>query len=166
MSDNEMLISSDSNSPVTFDYPAGWILVTFPPLHPGGAFFDLHNRITALESSPKEETGLVVYRSGDFSIRLLVYREGWITNAYQTINIEAQRLHQYHYVVSEPAWIRLGDRDAAQVLFGTRARDGAFVVLGLDDRRWMLASLSAAVGEIEAFLPQAHAILATVRLRN
>ncbi len=164
MGSGSMVFCSVPNSPITFKYPSDWILVSFPPLHTGGAFFDLHNRISALESTPKEETGLVVYKPGDFSLRLLVYLEGWVTNAYQTVRVEGQRLHQYHYVVSEPARVQLGEHDAAQVVFGTSARDGAFIVVGLDPQRWVLASLSAAVGELALLVPTAHEVLQTVKL--
>ena len=153
-------------SPLTFDYPADWIVVTYPPLQPGGAFYDLHNSISALESIPREDTGLVTYKPGDFSLRLLAYNEGWAGSAYQTVRNEAQRLHQYHYAVSEPARITLGSREVAQVIFSTRARDGAFIAFALDDRRWVLASLSAAVSHLDAFFPAAYAVLKTVRVRN
>ena len=154
------------SSPLAFDYPADWILVTYPPLQPGGAFYDLHNSISALESIPREDTGLVTYKPGDFSLRLLAYNEGWAGSAYQTVRNEAQRLHQYHYTVSEPARITLGSREVAQVIFSTRARDGAFIAFALDDRRWVLASLSAAVGALDAFFPAAYAVLKTVRLTS
>lgn len=156
--------TSHSGDILSFEYPANWILVTYPPLQPGTAFYDLHNGVSALESSPKEDTGLVEYKRGDFSLRLLVYNDGWAGSAYQTARVEAQRLHQYHYIVSEPAHIRLGKLDAAQVVFATRARDGALLVRRLDPRRWLLGSLSSAVGQLEAFLPAAHDILQTVRV--
>jgi hypothetical protein len=149
---------------VSFEYPASWILVTYPPMQPGGAFYDLHNGVSALESTPKEDTGLVTYKPGDFSLRLLVYTDGWAGSAYQTVRVEAQRLHQYHYLVSEPGRVNLPGRDAAQVVFGTRARDGAFIAFALDSKRWILASLSAAVGQLESFLPAAYNILQSVGL--
>lgn len=151
---------------IDFDYPESWILVTYPPLSPGGAFFDLHNTITALETTPKEDTGLAPYRAGDFSMRLLVYNEGWAGSAFQTARVESQRLFQYHYVVSEPGHVSLGGYDAAQVVFGTRARDGAYVIFSLDARRWLLASLSAAVGELDRHLPAAYDVLRSVRVQS
>lgn len=156
---------ADLSSPIAFSYPADWILVIYPPLQQGGAFFDIHNSISALESLPKEETGLVTYASGDFSLRMLVYREGWQGDAAATARVEGQRLHQYHYQVSEVARIDIGPHHAAQVNFtNMSARDGAYIVCSLDKKRWLLASLSAAAGELNLHMPDAYAIIESIRL--
>lgn len=153
------------NAPVSFAYPIGSIVVTYPA---DDVVFmaDIHNGIDALHNIPDPQTGLTHYDSGEFTLRVIVMDDPSAETVVDFLENRRRELNMDVYTIGTLETFMSGARDAARSTTATAARDGSFTAVALAPGRYVLLSASCAPGELDRYADAIALTAESIRLRG